>query len=85
MAGPDVQEFHDTFARVAEARGLSCSAAVIDVIIDALTSNSTHGLAFFQPKFICDQVQQVCRCFGFPPVITRELAERALANLYVKE
>jgi hypothetical protein len=52
--------------------------------VHQLTGTRAAGLAYFQPTFICAQVQQVCRCFGLPPVITRDLAAEALANLYVE-
>jgi hypothetical protein len=84
MAGPDAAAYRIVFDQVAGARGLSFSDEVFNLIVERLTSESGHELAFFQPKFICDQVQQVCHCFGLPPVITKELAERAIANLYVK-
>jgi hypothetical protein len=40
------------------------------------------GLAYYQPKFICEQVVEACKCFGLTPVLTRERAHEALSNLY---
>ncbi len=84
MTGPDRQEFRRTFDQVAAACGLAFSDDVFYLIVRRLTGARAHGLAFYQPKFICEQVRQVCHCFGLPPVITAELAEEALANLYVE-
>ncbi len=72
------------FDKCAAARGLSLSDDVFSFVLKHLTAPRGAGLAYFQPNFICEQVRQVCRCFDLPPVITRELAAEALANLYVE-
>jgi hypothetical protein len=41
------------------------------------------GLAYYQPRFICDHVIETCKSFKLPPQLTKELAGEALANLYV--
>ena len=41
------------------------------------------GLAYYQPRFICDHVLETCKSFELPPRLTIELAGEALANLYV--
>jgi hypothetical protein len=41
------------------------------------------GLAYDQPRFICDHVLETCKSFRLPPQLTKELAGEALANLYV--
>jgi predicted ATPase with chaperone activity len=84
MLGPSREEYRKTFDDVAAARGITFSDAVFDHLVARLTSSRAHGLAFYQPKFICDQVSQICRCFGLPLVMTEELAEEALSNLYVE-
>ncbi len=40
------------------------------------------GFAYYQPRFICDQVLEACKCFNLPPQMTRELVGEALSNLY---
>jgi hypothetical protein len=40
------------------------------------------GLAYYQPRFICDQVVEACKCFNMPPHLTEELVAEALSNLY---
>jgi hypothetical protein len=84
MRGPDGQEFRRTFDRAAASCGLTFADEVFDYVIERLTSGDGPGLAFFQPRFICEQVRQVCDCFGLPPVITRKRVEDALGNLYVE-
>ena len=41
-------------------------------------------LAYFQPKFIVDQVLATCKFEGVPPQFTKENVEDAMTNLYVK-
>jgi hypothetical protein len=84
MTGPDPQEFRRTFELAAAASGLTFGDDVFNLIVHRLTTGRAHGLAFFQPKFICDQVRQVCACFGLPYEMTAEMAEDALGNLYVE-
>jgi hypothetical protein len=84
MMGPDPQEFRRTFERAAEKCDLTFTDEVFDYILERLTSGGGPGLAFFQPGFICQQVRQVCDCFGFPPVVTKKRVDDALGNLYVQ-
>jgi hypothetical protein len=84
MVGPEPAEYRKVFDKCAAARGLSLSDDVFSFVLKHLTAPRGAGLAYFQPNFICEQVRQVCRCFDLPPVITRELAAEALANLYVE-
>ena len=51
-------------------------------MIDRLTVTGQFGLAYYQPKFICEQVVETCKCFNMRPRLTKELAAEALANLY---
>jgi hypothetical protein len=51
-------------------------------VVDALVKGR-YGLALFQPKFICEQVSEVCKAFGFPRTLTVELVTESLCNLYV--
>jgi hypothetical protein len=41
------------------------------------------GLAYYQPRFICDHALETCKSFKLPPLLTTDLAGEALANLYV--
>jgi len=84
MTGPGHVEFRKTFELAAAACGLTFEDDVFDHVVRRLTTGRAHGLAFFQPRFICEQVRRVCQCFGLPPEITSELADEALGNLYVE-
>jgi hypothetical protein len=63
---------------------LELSTDVFDFVVERLTVAGQFGLAYFQPKFICDQVAAACKCFNLPARLTKELAAEALANLYVE-
>jgi len=81
---PDKAEFGRAFYETAKSHGLTLPQQVFEFIVDILAVHGKFGLAYFQPKFICEQVAEVCRCFGVEPVITQPLAAEALANLYVQ-
>ncbi len=85
ISGPSEQDFRKVFAEVAAERALTYAESVLNHIVVTLASQPGQGLAYFQPRFICDQIVQVCRCFGLPMVINKELANRAIANLSVRE
>jgi hypothetical protein len=84
VLGPDRQGYRQTFERAARAAGLELTNEVFEAVVDRLTRQHRLGLAYFQPKFICDQVIEASRSFGVTPVLTKEAALEALANLYVE-
>jgi hypothetical protein len=67
---------------VADAYGVELTDDVFDFVADRLTVNDKFGLAYYQPKFICEQVVETCKCYNLRPQLTKELAAEALANLY---
>jgi hypothetical protein len=77
---PSRDEYHQIFTAVARSRGLTFEEGVFDYVVDMLDS---YGLAYYQPRFICDHVLETCKSFKLPPQLTKELAGEALANLYV--
>lgn len=77
---PTRDEYRQIFAAVAQSRGLEFSEAVFDYVVRMLTP---FGLAYYQPRFICDHVLETCKSFDLPLRLTIELASEALANLYV--
>jgi predicted ATPase with chaperone activity len=82
--GPDVGEYRIAFEKMAAAYKLQMSDEVFDHIVDVLAVSGNFGLALFQPKFICEQVAEVCKAFDLPRTLTVDLANEALANLYVQ-
>jgi energy-coupling factor transporter ATP-binding protein EcfA2 len=77
---PTRDEYHQIFVAVSKSRGLTFDEDIFDYVVKMLTP---YGLAYYQPRFICDHVLETCKSFELPPQITTELAGEALANLYV--
>ena len=84
LFAPDLAEYCAIFAAEAERRGLTLADGVVDYAVALLTEKGDFGLAYFQPKFVCEQAAEMCQSFGLPPVVTRELTAEALSNLYVQ-
>jgi hypothetical protein len=82
LLAPSPEDYQRIFDRVARAYGLVLSEDVFNFMVERLTGNGEFGLAYYQPKFICDQVVEACKSFGLRPKLTKELAAEALANLY---
>ena len=83
LDGPSRAEFERLFEGEARSRGLEIPPDVMDFIVKSLTESGSAGLAYFQPKFICEQVTEACQAFSMDPCITQGLATEALSNLYV--
>jgi SpoVK/Ycf46/Vps4 family AAA+-type ATPase len=83
VAGPDLQEYRRIFESAAAAAGIVLTDEVFTYVVERLRAGR-YELASFQPRFICDQAAQVCRCFRLPLHLTTALAAEALENLYVE-
>ena len=81
LFSPTREEYRRIFDGVAKSRGLSLTDEVFDFVVERLRAGEFE-LAYYQPRFICDQVVEACKCFGLPPRLTSELAAEALSNLY---
>jgi hypothetical protein len=81
---PTKAEYRQIFAGIARGSGLELTDDIFDVIIHQLTVENNYALAYYQPKFICDQVVAACKYEGVPPRFTAELVIEALSNLYVQ-
>jgi hypothetical protein len=84
LSAPTPEEFRALFLHHAQAAHLSGAEDVIDYAIELLTVRTDFGLGNFQPKFICEQVAEVCASFYMQRHLTRELVRESLANLYVE-
>jgi energy-coupling factor transporter ATP-binding protein EcfA2 len=84
LFAPDKVAYRRVFDGAAKKAGLALTDHVFEFVVDTLTASGKFGLAYFQPKFICDQVAQICKSFAIEPQLTKELAAEALANLYVE-
>lgn len=81
LFSPTREEYRRIFDGVAKSRGLTLTDEVFDFVVERLRAGEFE-LAYYQPRFICDQVVEACKCFGLPPRLTTELAAEALSNLY---
>jgi len=79
LFSPTRGEYWQIFEAVARGYGLTLTEPVFDLVVQRL---QRFGLAYYQPKFICQQVVESCRSFNRPVALTREGALAALSNLY---
>jgi predicted ATPase with chaperone activity len=82
LFSPSREEYRQIFNAVARAYGLELIDEIFDFVVERLTVKGKFGLAYYQPKFICEQATEACKCFGLRPRLTKELAAEALSNLY---
>ncbi|HEX3881410.1 MAG TPA: hypothetical protein VHW66_02010 [Stellaceae bacterium] len=80
LFSPSRDEYHQIFSAVAKHYGLGLPEDVFDFVVKRL--DRQFGLAYYQPKFVCEQVVEACKCYGIPPLLTVDRAREALANLY---
>jgi energy-coupling factor transporter ATP-binding protein EcfA2 len=75
---------HKVFVGMAKKHGLELTPEVYKQVIDCIRANEAP-LAYFQPKFIVEQVLASCKFEGIKPQFTRNNVEDALANLFIKK
>src|SRR5215469_14905359 len=80
LFSPTRSEYWQIFEAVARGYGLTLTEPVFDLVLEKL--EKPFGLAYYQPKFICQQVVESCRSFNRPLTLTTENALAALCNLY---
>ncbi|MDP6709137.1 MAG: hypothetical protein QF893_22575 [Alphaproteobacteria bacterium] len=76
--------FRKVFEDVAAANQLTLTEDVYRQVIDGLRASGAP-LAYFQPKFVVDQVLASCRYKGMEPQFTAQNVEDALLNLFVSD
>ena len=81
---PEEDLFRKVFEGMASKQGLELTEEVYNQVLEEIQTNESP-LAYFQPKFIVEQVLASCKFEGVPPCFTKENIEDALTNLYVKE
>ena len=81
---PEEDLFRKVFEGMASKQGLELTDEVYSQVMAEIQANEAP-LAYFQPKFIVEQVLASCKFEGVPPSFTKENIEDALTNLYVKE
>jgi len=81
---PPEDLFRKVFTGMTAKVGLELTEEVYDQVMAEIKANDAP-LAYFQPKFIVEQVLASCKFDGVEPHFTKEYIEDALTNLYVKE
>ena len=81
---PPEDLFGKVFASMAQKSGLQLTDDIYDQVIKGVRENEAP-LAYFQPKFIVEQVLASCKFEGVPPQFTSGNVEDALANLFIQK
>jgi hypothetical protein len=76
--------YRKVFEGVARKAGLELTDTVFDQVLRTIRDNKAP-LAYFQPKFIVDQVLSSCKFEGMKPGFTNDNVLDALTNLFVKK
>jgi len=81
---PAEELYRQVFESMAKKQGLHLTEEVYGQVLDGIRA-AAAPLAYFQPKFIVEQVLSSCKFEGTEPQFTRDNVEDALLNLFVKE
>ena len=81
---PPEDVFRQVFIGTAKKHGLELTDTVYKQVLDGVRGNDSP-LAYFQPKFIVEQVLASCKFEGTRPQFTHENVSDALANLFIKK
>jgi predicted ATPase with chaperone activity len=78
---PTIEEYAETFERVASACSVEIPVEAIQFVVDTLYNRLGHPISFYQPKFIVDQVVNSCRFDDVEPVFSKDRLQDAIDNL----
>ena len=81
---PPVDLFRNTFDAMAMKAGLELTDPIFQQVLDRIR-RSNAPLAYFQPKFIIEQVLASCKFEGVRPHFTNDNVEDALCNLFIEK
>jgi hypothetical protein len=81
---PPEELFKKVFNGQALKNGLDLTYDIYKQVINGIRENRAP-LAYFQPKFIIEQVLASCKFEGIKPQFTTENVDDALANLFIKK
>ncbi|MDX2289972.1 MAG: hypothetical protein NW217_14275 [Hyphomicrobiaceae bacterium] len=80
---PPEDLFHKVFLGMCKKHNLTLSDDIFRRVLKGMRDNNAP-LAYFQPKFIIEQVLASCKFEGISPQFTTDNIDDALANLFVK-
>jgi len=81
---PPEELFRNVFIGMAHKNGLALTEDIYNRVLAGVKENEAP-LAYFQPKFIVEQVLASCKFEGTKPQFTPENVDDALANLFIKK
>jgi DNA polymerase III delta prime subunit len=81
---PPEDLFRKVFEGMAAKQGLELTEEVYKQVVDDIRQFE-QPLAYFQPKFIVEQVLASCKFEGVTPQFTKENVEDAMVNLIIRE
>ncbi len=81
---PPEDLFLKVFQGMAGKHGLQLTREIYQQVLDTVRKNEAP-LAYFQPKFIVEQVLASCKFEGVKPQFTPENVDDALANLFIAQ
>jgi DNA-binding MarR family transcriptional regulator len=81
---PSEEVFRKVFDGMARKMSLELSDDIYQQALKGVRDNEAP-LAYFQPKFIVEQVLASCKFEGTKPQFTKENVDDALANLFIKK
>jgi predicted ATPase with chaperone activity len=76
--------FRNVFIGIARKSGLVLTESTYKRVLDGVKAHEAP-LAYFQPKFIIEQVLASCKFEGTKPQFTPDNVDDALANLFIKK
>ena len=82
--GPSQQDFVKILTTVCRAKGLELDKAVVDYLLDEKYPSIGDTFASYHAPFLVDQIISICEYEGRPPMMTRDLVDRAWENLFVR-
>jgi hypothetical protein len=83
VGAPSPEEYREIFQRVADSRGVTLPDGFVQVAIERLGAGNTP-LAYYQPRFILDQIIAACQFDGIEPRIDERFLADALDNLHAR-
>ena len=83
--GPNQQDFLKIFALVARKKRLELDEGALVYLLKTKYPTIDNVYANYQPVFLIDQMLAVCDFEGWPYRMTKELVDRAWANMFVRD
>jgi len=81
---PPVEEYRQIFQRVSEHKGIEFRKEILDYLLKEHYEKTGIKLNACHPRDIIDQIIDIARYRGTPPVMSKEVVDEAWANYFVE-